>query len=90
MYWNFSYLQYKTTQNNTLNVKLSNSQLSKVKLGIKNGAEVTSLNVVGDSSYENNFLHKFLLTNTQDPKLCKAFANGSSANIKLIKLNYIK
>ena len=28
------------TQYNTLNVKLSNSQLSKLKSGIKNGTEV--------------------------------------------------
>ena len=44
-----------------------------------------SSNVVGDSNDENNFLHKLLLTNTQVSKLCKAFANGSSANIKLSK-----
>ena len=31
------------TQYNTLNVKLSNSQLDKLKTGIKNGTEVTSL-----------------------------------------------
>ena len=76
------------TQCNTLNVKLSNSQLNKLKSGIKNGTEVTlkiSSNVVGDSNDENNFLHKLLLTNTQVSKLCKAFANGSSANIKLSK-----
>ena len=29
------------TQQNTLNIKLSNSQLSKLKSGIKNGTEVT-------------------------------------------------
>ena len=29
------------TQYNTLNVKLSNSQLNKLKLGIKNGTEET-------------------------------------------------
>ena len=29
------------TQHNTLNVKLSNSQLNKLKSGIKNGTEVT-------------------------------------------------
>ena len=29
------------TQYNTLNVKLSNSQLNNLKSGIKNGAEVT-------------------------------------------------
>ena len=56
------------TQYNTLNVKLSNSQLNKLKLGIKNGTEVTlkiSLNVVGDSNDESNFPQKLLLTNTQ-------------------------
>ena len=39
----------------TLNIKLSNSQLNKVKSGIKNGTEVTlkiSSNVDGDSSDE--------------------------------------
>ena len=44
-----------------------------------------SSNVVGDSNDENNFLHKLLLTNTQVSKLCKAFANNTSANIKLSK-----
>ena len=76
------------TQYNTLNVKLSNSQLNKLKLGIKNNTEVTlkiSSNVVGDSNDENNFLHKLLLTNTQVSKLRKAFVNNSSANIKLSK-----
>ena len=56
------------TQYDTLNVKLSNSQLNKLKLGIKNGTEVTLKflsNVVGDSKNENNFPHKLLLTNTQ-------------------------
>ena len=44
-----------------------------------------SSNVVGDSNDENNFPHKFLLTNTQVSKLRKAFEVGSSANIKLSK-----
>ena len=44
-----------------------------------------SSNVVGDSNDEKNFLHKLLLTNTQVSKLCKAFANNTSANIKLSK-----
>ena len=74
------------SQYNTLNVKLSNLQLNKLKLGIKNNTEVTlksASNVVGDSYDENNFLHTLLLTNTQVSKLCKAFPNNSSANIKL-------
>ena len=56
------------THNNPLNVKLSNSQLNKLKSGIKNGTEVTlrsSSNIVGGSNDENKFLHKLLLTNTQ-------------------------
>ena len=47
-----------------------------------------SCNVVGDSNDENNFLQKFLLTNTQFSKLRKAFANNSSANIKLSKTQF--
>ena len=69
------------TQYNTLNIKLSNLQLNKLKLGIKNDPEVTlkiSSNVVGDSNDEKNFLHKLLLTNTQASKLHKAFANNLS------------
>ena len=72
----------------TLNVKLSNSQLNKLKPGIKNGTEVTlklSSNVVGDSNDENNFPHQLLLNDTQIWRVCKAFANGSSANINLSK-----
>ena len=63
------------THYNTLNVKFSNSQLHKLKSGIKNGAEVTlkiSSNVVGDSNDENNFIQKLLLTNTQVSKLRNA------------------
>ena len=81
------------TQYKTLHVKLSNSQLNKLKSGIKNGTEVTlklSSNVVGDSNDENNFSHKLLLTNTQVSMLRKAFTNNSSANIKLSKIQLHK
>ena len=67
---------------------MSNSQLNKLKPGIKNNTEVTlkiSSNIVGASNDENNFPHKLLLTNTQASKLRKTFANGSSANINLSK-----
>ena len=50
---------------------MSNLQLNKLKLEIKNGTEVTlkiSSNVVADSNYESNFPHKLLLTNTQVSK----------------------
>ena len=70
-------------QYNTLNVQLSNSQVNKLKSGIKNGTEVTlnlSSNVIGDSN-ETNFPHKLLLTDTHVSSLRKAFAN----DIKLSK-----
>ena len=63
-------------QYNTLNVRLSNSQLNKLKSAIKNGAGVTlnlSSNIIGDSNDENDYPHKLLLTNTQSSKLRNAF-----------------
>ena len=76
------------TQCNSLNVKLLNSKLNKLRSGIKNSTEVTlkiSSNIVGDSNNEYNFPHKLLLTNTQVSKFRKDFANNSSANINFIK-----
>ena len=67
------------TQYNTLNVKLSNLQLNKLKSAIKNGTEVIlnlSSNLMGSSNDETNFPHKLLLTNKQVSKIHKAFANG--------------
>ena len=61
---------------------MSNSQLNKLKSGIKNGTEVALKllsNIVGDSNDKSNFPHKLLLTNTQVSKLHKTFANNSSA-----------
>ena len=87
------YYWYKITQYNTLNVKLSNSQLNKLKSGIENGTEVTlnlSSNLIGSSDDENNFLYKLWLTNTEDSKICEAFGNGSSANIKFSKTQLSK
>ena len=81
------------TQYNTLNLNLCISQLNKLKSRIKNGTAVTlelSSNVVGGSNDENNIPHKLFLTNIQVSRLCKAFANGSSANIKLLKTQFHK
>ena len=67
-------------QYNSLNVKLSNSQLNKFKSEIKNEAEVflrLSSNMIGDN--ETDFPHKLLLTNRQVSNLRKAFANHSGA-----------
>ena len=64
------------TQCNSLNVKLPNSELNKLKSAIKHETEVVlrlSSNMIGDN--ETNFSHKLLLTNRQVENLRKAFSN---------------
>ena len=41
--------------------------------------------MIGDSDEESNFPHKLLLTDRHVLRLFKAFANNSSANVKLSK-----
>ena len=53
------------TQYNSLNVKLSNLQLNKLKSAIKNESEVVlklSSNMICDSNDKTNFSHELLLT----------------------------
>ena len=81
------------TQYNSLNVKLSNSQLNKLKSSIKNETDVVlriSSNMVGNSNDNINFPHELLLTNRQVANICKAFANHSSTDIKLSKTQLSK
>ena len=78
-------------QYNSLNVKLSNSQLNKLKSAIKNETKVVlrlSSNMIGDN--EANFSHKFLLTNRQVANLHQTFANHLSTYIKLSKTQLSK
>ena len=75
------------TQYNSLNVKLSNSQLNKLKSSIKNETDVVlriSSNMVSNSNDNTNFPHELLLTNRQVANIRKAFANHSSIDIKLL------
>ena len=81
------------TQYQTLNVKLSNLQLNKLKSAVKNGTEVTlnlSSSLIDNSNDESNFSHKLLLTNIEVSKICEAFANDSWANIKFPKIQLSK
>ena len=81
------------TQYNSLNVKLSNSQLNKLKSSIKNENDIVlriSSNVVSNSNDNTNFPHELLLTNRQVANICKAFANHSLINIKLSKTQLSK
>ena len=61
------------TKKKSLNVKLSNSQLNKLKSATNNLSEVVlrlSSNIIGND--ETNFPHKLLLTDRQVTNLCKA------------------
>ena len=87
----FNFYQYKMTQCISLNVKLSNSQLDRLKSSIENETEAVlrlSSNIIGDD--ETNFPHKLLLTNGQVSNLRKSFADKSSTNIKLSKTQISK
>ena len=81
------------TQYNRLNVKLSNSQLNKLRSAIKNEIEVVlrlSPNMIGDSNDEANFPHKLLLTDRQIYSIRKAFSNNSPTDIKFSKTQLSK
>ena len=81
------------TQYNSLNVKLSNSQLNKLKSSIKNETDVVlriSSNMVRNSNDNTNVPHELLLTNKQVANIRKAFANHSSIDIKLSKTQLSK
>ena len=81
------------TQYNSLNVKLSNSQLNKLKSSIKNETDIVlriSSSMVGNSNDNTNFTHELLLTDRQVANIRKAFAKNTSADIKLSKTQLSK
>ena len=81
------------TQYNRVNVKLSTSQLNKLKSAIKNENDVVirlSPSMIGDSNDKDNFPHELLLTNRQVSSIRKAFANNSSVDIKFSKAQLSK
>ena len=81
------------TQYNILNVKLSNSQPSKLSSAIKNKTDVVlrlSANMIDNSDDKVNFPHELLLTNRQVANLRKAVANSSSTGVKLSKTQLSK
>ena len=81
------------TQYNSLNVKLSNSQLNKLKSAIKSETDVIlrlSSNMIGHSDDDANFPHKLLLTIRQVANIRQAFANHTLTNIKFSKAQLTK
>ena len=81
------------TQYNSLKIKLSNSQLNKLKSAIKNETEVVlrlSSNMIGNSDDETNFPHKFLLADRQVANLVKLLQIIYQLISSYQKLNYLK
>ena len=81
------------TQYNILNVKISNSQLNKLKPATKKETDVVlrlSLNIIFNFDDETNFPHLLFLLNRQVKNLRKAFGNYTSANIRLSKTQLSK
>ena len=81
------------TQYNSLNVKLADSQLNKLKSAIKNESHVVlriSSSMVGNSNDNTNFPHKLLLTDRQVANIRKAFSNNLSRDVKFSKTLSLK
>ena len=81
------------TQYNSLDAKLSNSQLNKLKSAIKNETEIVlrlSPNMIGGSNDETNSPHKLLLTDRQVLSIRKSFTDNSPSNIKFSKTQLSK
>ena len=81
------------TQYNILNVKLSNSQLNKLKSSIKNETDVVlriSKSMVGNSNDNTNFPHELLLTNRQVANIRKVSLITHQLTLNYQKLNYQK
>ena len=69
---------------NTVNVKLSNSQLNKLKSAAKN-KQGTTLRMNAKMFNGNNLPHELFLTQRQTTKLRNAIENNMSTYIKLSK-----
>ena len=74
---------------NTINAKLSDSKLNKLKNAVKNKQGITlSMNAKMFSA--NNLPHQLLLTTRQTTKLRNAIENNMSTDIKLTKAQISK
>ena len=67
-----------------VNVKLSNSQLEKLKDAVSNNTG-TTLRISSKIFNGDNLPHEFLLTTRQKTKIRNAFNNNASTNVQLSK-----
>ena len=70
-------------------VKLTNTQLNKLKSVAKNKT-VTVLTLNMKKVEDEELLHKLFLTTIQTAKIRNVFANNMSTDIDLVKLRYLK
>ena len=69
---------------NTVNVKLSNSELNKLKSAVKN-KQGTTLRINARMFNGNNLHHELFFTQRQTTKLRNAIGNNLQTDIKLSK-----
>ena len=69
---------------NTVNAKLSNSQLNKLKSAVKN-KQGTTLRINARMFNRNNLPHELFLTTRQATKLRNAIENNLKTDVKLSK-----
>ena len=74
---------------NTINAKLSDSQLNKLKSAVKN-KQGTTLRMNVKKFDGNNLSHELLLTTRQTTKLRNGIGNNMSTDIKLSKAQISK
>ena len=74
---------------NTINAKLSNSQLNKLKNAVRNRQE-TTLRMNARMFNGNNLPHELLLTTRQTTELRNSIENNISTDIKLSKTQISK
>ena len=74
---------------NTVNVKLSNSRLNKLKSAVKN-RQGTTLRMNTRLFNGNNLPHELFLTQRQITKLRNNIENDLETDIKLSKAQYLK
>ena len=74
---------------NTVNDKLSDSQLNKLKSAVKN-RQGTTLRMNTRMFSANNLPHEWFLTTRQTTKLRNAIENNMSTDIKLSKVQISK
>ena len=65
-------------------VKLTNTQLNKLKFAAKNKA-VTTLRITKKKFQDEELPHTLFLTTRQETKIRNAFANNMSTHVKLIQ-----